>query len=122
MHEQIRVKPDTEKLLRETNTRSLQTVKIMHKLNAPPPQPLYAHAFTTGDVYNLALPATEFSQFNVWAANHFGTPEGHGWAVVPFWWPRHTGPSKSTVVLLAIVVSGDQQKMTMVPLFGYDRV
>nr|WP_315025121.1 hypothetical protein [Brevundimonas diminuta] len=117
----FRYQPDFEKKARRVNTNSQRIVRLLNDLN-PSRQPLYAHAFTTGDIHNVALAATEFSKFNVWAAAHFGKPEGDGWTIVPFWWPRHKSPNNFTVVMLAIVVSSDQKLMTPVPLFGYDRV
>lgn len=111
------VPPDTEQTIRVTNTQSVKTASKMMSLY-PRRLKLYAHAFTLGDVRDRVSAAREFIQFNKWAGDHFAAPEGHGWVFMPMWWPR----PKTEIVLLGIVISDDQEKMTPVPLFGYDRV
>ena len=111
------VPPGTEQVIRQTNTQTLRTIDALVSL-APPRTPFYVHAFTVGDVHDQVAAAREYVAFDQWSSALFATPVGHGWGMVPMWWPR---PNHG-VVLLAIVVSDDQARMTKVAMFGYDRV
>lgn len=101
-------------LVRATNT---QTMKTLHAFCGVWRPPFYVHAVSL-DYAHGGMAGLHLRQIIAWSRRNFGTRIGRGWIVVPIYWPRKI----TEVVCYGIIISTDQQKIALAPLFLQDYV
>lgn len=103
-------------LIRATNRQTLETIHLLWDVWTAP---VYVHAVALG--FGDAQTVRNQRELTAWCRKHFGRRAARGWTVVPMWWPRQTNSIIETVCY-GIVISTDQEKMSLVPIFMQDQV